>query len=388
VESATTEVVAVTLPAATNRVELLVMPLGDSITQGSTGGSPSTTAPGGYRSPLYTLLTNGGHRVRFVGSDALNPSALLTAAGQQKHEGHGSYTTLNLRDNLEGAPSGMPSASNGGHWLDGLPGVRDRVDPDVILLMAGTNDLGVNRRTPEQALAGLASLVDTLVDLRPDALIIVATVVPYAGTVYPYRERNQLLFNAALPGWVAARRAAGRRIQVVDMRERVTAAHLDNDGVHPNLTGYGEIAACWFDAFRGLPLIENWRSEAFGSAADSGSAADGADWDGDGLSNLMEYAQGSDPTRVDDMAAPRIGFVEEGGGRYFSLGFSRRRDADVRLVVETTDSLVSPAVWMEQSVPVGLPVALDSVFENVVLRDPLSVDGRPTRFMRLRAVRP
>ncbi len=379
---------SVTLPESSGAAPLVILPLGDSITQGSTGANPATLAPGGYRDPLNAMLAAAGFEVKFVGSHTINPSVALTAASQAAHEGHGSYTTLNLLANLDGAPAGMPSASNGGHWLDGISGLRDPLYPDVILLMAGTNDLGLNQRSPAQALAGVGMLLDQLGEMRPDAHVIVATLVPYAGTVYPSRELNQQIYNAALPGVIAARRRTGQRVSLVDMRTRVTAAHLDNDGVHPSLTGYQAIAACWFDALRLLPLIENWRLEMFGSAAGSGDDADAADRDGDGDSNLMEYAMGSHPVSALSAAPLQIGFFDDGGDRYFGVRFVRRMDADVWISVEAAGSLSTPVLWSADTVPFGLPAAIDQEFEEVIIRDFIPAAEEPSRFIRIRALRP
>ena len=56
-----------------------ILPLGDSITVGD--GSPAT--PGGYRDPLYSLLTDANYDFTYVGSQTTNPTAPLTAAAKQ-----------------------------------------------------------------------------------------------------------------------------------------------------------------------------------------------------------------------------------------------------------------------------------------------------------------
>lgn len=48
-----------------------------------------------------------------------------------------------------------------------------------------------------------------------------------------------------------------------------------------------------------LTPLENWRATFFGAAENSGNGADLADPDQDGLSNLLEYALGGDPTAAD-----------------------------------------------------------------------------------------
>ena len=63
---------------------LRVMPLGDSITQGS---KSEDTA--GYRGPLWTKLLAAGYNVDYVGSNTATPG---TVAGMDiNHEGHGGW---------------------------------------------------------------------------------------------------------------------------------------------------------------------------------------------------------------------------------------------------------------------------------------------------------
>ena len=232
---------------------IVILPLGDSITQGA--GSSG----GGYRAPLHTLLTNAGYRIRFVGSATNTFTAGLVAASNAAHEGHGGYTTANLLANLDA--NNNASGNNGGYWITGIAGVRPAVYPDVILLMAGVNDLGVAELSPAQGLAGLEALLDQLVALRPAARTVVSTLTPYIGTNYPSREANQQVFNAALPGLVSNRQAAGQRITLCDVRSGVpltnAAALLTGDGVHPNQAGYDAIAPVWFDAIQRLPLTNS-----------------------------------------------------------------------------------------------------------------------------------
>jgi hypothetical protein len=55
------------------------MPLGDSITY---GGYDGVTVPGGYRSRLYSDLSNAGYPLTFVGTVTNNPSSLLSGAAR------------------------------------------------------------------------------------------------------------------------------------------------------------------------------------------------------------------------------------------------------------------------------------------------------------------
>lgn len=378
---------AIMTPGATSRPPIIVLPLGDSITQGA---SQPASVPGGYRSPLHSLLTNAGYQIQFVGSYAINPSTSLTAASNASHEGHGGYTTTDMLGNLD-ANAGT-SGNNGGHWLDGIEGTRPAIYPDVILLMAGVNDLGVNQLSATQGLAGLDALLNKLIALRPAARIVVSTLTPYIGTNYPLREQHQVEFNTALPGLVASHQAAGHRVQLCDVRTRVNmtnaAAMLCSDGVHPNLAGYVAIADMWVEAFQAIPMIENWRMKQFDSPSTAGNYADTADRDGDGASNLEEFALGSDPTNAIPEHPLQSGVIADLGTKYFSLSFPRRKDADLGYFVEVTSAIDGSASWTNTVVQTGQSISTNADFEQVTVRDVAPANIATSRFMRLRIVRP
>jgi lysophospholipase L1-like esterase len=377
----------VTTLVATPRPPIVVMPLGDSITQGT---SQPASVPGGYRDPLSALLATAGYEISFAGSSSNNSTVALVAAGNTAHEGHGGYTTTNLINNLDA--NGGTSGNNGGFWLAGIAGTRPAVYPDLILLLAGANDLGSQQLSSTQGLAGLEVLLTKLATMRPASWIIVSTLIPYIGSVYPLREQHQEEFNAALPALVASHQALGHRITLCDVRTRVNltnaSSFLCSDGVHPNQSGYNELARVWFDAFHQLPIIENWRNRYFGSPAATGSAANFADWDSDGLPNLVEYVLGTTPTNSASLHRLHGGFVKEGGTDYLSITFPRRNYADVSCVVEVVSDLSGATQWTSRAVQVGPPVSLGADLEQVTFRDPLPMDSAPARFMRLRMIAP
>jgi fibronectin type 3 domain-containing protein len=57
----------------------------------------------------------------------------------------------------------------------------------------------------------------------------------------------------------------------------------------------GESAASAAVSATTFTLLEKWRFANFGTASNTGAAADGADSDGDGLTNVLEYNAGTDP---------------------------------------------------------------------------------------------
>lgn len=385
----------VAVPAAAGPSPLVVMPLGDSITEGAGG-------IGGYRSPLHLSLANAGMAIDYVGSRSNGTSPTLVASGEIHHEGHGSYATTLLTGNLDGLlapvalPYGTPPNTNeGGYWLTGT-GSRPAVFPDLILLMIGTNDLGMFQRTPAQVRAYYDLLLAKLVTLRPGALIVCSSVPPYTGDDfvgtnpvkdYSQREANNQAFNRMLPDLVASYQSRGHRVRFSDMRRHITpdnqATLIGGDGVHPTGPGYNAIAAAWFDAIQRLPLPESWRILHFGSATAAGDAADSADPDGDGDSNLMEFALGTDPKA----AGPRpinATRITEGTAGHLAITFPRRKHAELRYLVEVSSDL---STWTADTLQAGAPTSLDADFEQVTFRDRKPAGGAGRRFIRVRISR-
>lgn len=381
---------SVTVPAVPGTLPLIVMPMGDSITEGAGG-------VGGYRSPLYTSLINAGLPIHFVGTSTVGTSTTLINANEIHHEGHGSYATDLLTGNVDGLlapvaqPYGTPpNTNNGGYWLTGT-GSRPAVFPDVILLMIGTNDLGMFRRTPAQTYAYYNLLLTKLVTLRPNAQIICSTLVPFTkpelyapGKDYSHREADNVEFNQMLPGLVASYQTNGHRVRFSDVRQNITPEMIGADGVHPSVAGYDAIAAAWFDAMKQLPFIESWRLLHFGSASASGSADDLADPDSDGDVNLMEYALGTNPMGAGTRQAAGT-TVTEAGSRYLAVTFPRRKHANLSYVVEVSSDLTS---WSANTQQAGSPASVNADFEQVTFRDRQPIIGNEKRFIRVKVVKP
>lgn len=286
-----------------------------------------------------------------------------------------------------------PDTNGGGFWVTGT-GARAAIFPDVILLMIGTNDFAIFQHTPAQTRDFYDALLTKLATLRPSAHIVCATLIPYNGEPFPpgrdysHRESDGVAFNALLADLAAAHQGTGHRVWLCDMRGKINIGNasslLGADGVHPNQAGYNAIAAGWFEALGALPFIENWRAANFGNAANTGNAADTADPDADGLANLVEYSIGTDPTRADFAAmAMHRSFVTDLGAEYLALTFHRRKNADVRCIVEVSPDL---ATWTAAA-QFGPPTTLDSAFEQVTFRDTVPKSQAARRFIRLRGVK-
>ncbi len=212
----------------------IVMPLGDSITDGV--GSP---APGGgYRVQLFHDAVQAGKALTFVGS-ATDPNGPTTLDGKmfpRNHEGHPGYT-IDDSATTSGISPLVDSSIAANH-------------PQIILLMIGTND--VNRNIDvANAPARLGALLDRMIKDAPNALLVVAKITPWmddganATVVQTY--------NNAIAGVVQTRAASGKHVVAVDMFAAFTAnpnyqTALMSDFLHPNGAGYVVMGDVWFAA--------------------------------------------------------------------------------------------------------------------------------------------
>jgi lysophospholipase L1-like esterase len=119
--------------------------------------------------------------------------------------------------------------------------------PNIILLHIGTNDQG--SLTAAKMTSDLSGLLDKIVANAPDALLVVAQIIPLGyGT-------NDVIkaYNQAIPGLVQPRAAAGKHIVLLDMYTGFTpSSMLGSDNIHPNSTGYKFMADHWYSVIGSL----------------------------------------------------------------------------------------------------------------------------------------
>ncbi|KAL8702184.1 MAG: hypothetical protein Q9201_004539 [Fulgogasparrea decipioides] len=199
-----------------NSVDLRVLPLGDSITWGK-GSSDGN----GYRLALATLTKKDGNNLRYIGHVESGTMA------NNQHEGHSGFEIV--------AVSAM-----------GRPDYAER--PNVVLLMAGTNDI-LRELDVGNAPERLGVLIGDIVTACPEAAVLVGTLPPLD---HPYvnpklSDKETIAFNTVLEGIVAKLATGGNQVALVDMG-RVTTRHIHaTDGIHPTDEGYALIAAAWHD---------------------------------------------------------------------------------------------------------------------------------------------
>ena len=131
--------------------------------------------------------------------------------------------------------------------------------------------------------------------------------------------------------------------------------------------------------------IQSWRQTYFGTIENAGTAADSADFDHDGISNLVEYATNTNPTVTG--ASP----VSSGtSGGHLTLSFPRIDDPSLTYTVQGRDDLTAGS-WTTVAPVAGnnpttgftgsTPGVIETVSETVI--DTTTLGAQPRRFLRL-----
>lgn len=202
-----------------NGIDLRILPLGDSITYGYRSSDGN-----GYRLDLLDQLA--GNNVTYIGS--LNSGSMTNNA----NEGWSGYRIA---------------------WI-GDKGKRSFPErPNVILLMAGTNDMIFNDSIAD-APTRLGTLIDECILACPDAVVIVAQITPLLDPLGDSTgEDKTVAFNAAVPAIVQQRVSGNNsKIVLVDMQNAVNGLSGSDlyDGIHPTDAGYAKMANIWMEGLR------------------------------------------------------------------------------------------------------------------------------------------
>ncbi len=200
-----------------------LLPLGDSITEGA------KAELGGYRWPLFNLMVDAGYVFQFVGSLRTGSPADMP---QPWHEGHGGFQV---------------ESEDGGAQLEGavVEAALSNYRPEVILLLAGTNDLyWPDTADPDKTSAEYGRLLAQIFNLSPDAGVI-ASPVPWKLNV---PSAQVAAFNDHIHAVVDGFCDAGYRVAwVAGMTDAVDAGPENlTDGIHPSQPAYERMAEQWF----------------------------------------------------------------------------------------------------------------------------------------------
>lgn len=137
----------------------------------------------------------------------------------------------------------------------------------------------------------------------------------------------------------------------------------------------------------------SWRASHFTSAEvmDDAAAGPAADGDHDGVSNLLEYAFGGDPkqgshkTETGSALLPRQQIVEAAGQKYLALTYFRRKTETYPEITYSAEwqTGLSGTAWLPGGVETSV-TSIDDTWEEVTLRDSISLGQEPKRFGRIK----
>lgn len=239
---------------AANPYRILVV--GDSISVGYTDNSKWTVPyEFGFRSGLYTRLTNSGMPFQFVGNSTEpwnagktgvygiptnTPTLDLRPLGQDHCEGYGGRDTAYILSNIAG-------------WLSSN-------SPDVILLMIGINDINAGATAePTAAEVNLSNIVYTVTANAPNTRLIVAQITPRAVSTPAIIKYNDYIRTNLVPHFAGL----GNHVTTVNQYTNlcypgtttIDTNYFSNGINHPNAAAYDRMAQAWFQGVQNLPSL-------------------------------------------------------------------------------------------------------------------------------------
>ncbi len=214
-----------------------LMPLGDSITRGTSDiNYPNGSIPGGYRKELGSRLASAGLAFDFVGAFSDNAASGM----DPDHNGINGFRTDHLLANLSS-------------WLT--------VNPDIVLLHAGTNDI-LQDIPVTTAANNLELLINNITSGAPGRRLYVSTLIPiqqnWLGRTAAYLNGNVNTYNTRVRSLVAQYATLGRKVYLVEMNGSIVFTdpnpinnfYQPGDGLHPGQAGYNQMASIWFNRLR------------------------------------------------------------------------------------------------------------------------------------------
>lgn len=131
--------------------------------------------------------------------------------------------------------------------------------PDIIILLIGTNDCGWGYKfykDNQSIIDELSALVNEISIKYPTTRIFVSSIPPMSDSAYTEFQtpigkasENARIFNDAIPGMIATKRDAGKKVYFIDTRSLLKlSTDISADGIHPNRQGYEKIGVLFYSA--------------------------------------------------------------------------------------------------------------------------------------------
>jgi lysophospholipase L1-like esterase len=198
-------------------------------------GDSITGNPGCWRAHVWQALTDAGRTVNMVGTRSLDECGGVTNAAGETWD----------PDN-----AGISGITTAGMYVRiGRDGLLQRTEPDVVVVMLGTNDL-LGGLDADRILEQYTLLVELVRRELPDAPIVIAAPPPIAEDRCPGCQAHVDAISERLPGWAEDLSEDGSPVFVAVHVSGFDPALDMHDGIHPNAEGELKIAAAL------LPAVE------------------------------------------------------------------------------------------------------------------------------------
>jgi len=128
------------------------------------------------------------------------------------------------------------------------------LQPDIIALHIGTNNMGIGMQSAAYALTWLKDLVDIIMEELPNAKLLLATIIG----AHNYGSEKHDEYNDGIRRLAADYAAQGRPVTLIDMAVEAGLGNCELEfccdhflgRVHPNGAGYDRMAGVWYKALK------------------------------------------------------------------------------------------------------------------------------------------
>lgn len=286
-----------------SNVPIKILCIGDSITQGGRREREEWT----YRLPLQRLLHEQGLRYDFVGAETVGlhpevtwPEPLPGVAFDPAHEGHYGWETAAVRDRLQSVISTIEA-------------------PDLALIHLGTNDQNAADYNVA-VFQPLDEIIGLLRERNPYVVILLGHLNFNGGNALRIRPFVERLAKLRTSPWSPVQTVHHYEGWIEDPAKPDADTF---DWAHPNPSGQLKMADNWLKAL--LPFIH--------------CLDPNGDFDGDGHSNLLEHATGSDPQQANSADPAPLSLNPQSGTNALQLTFPQVADPSLAYQIWQSNDL-------------------------------------------------
>lgn len=218
-----------------------VMPLGDSITEGTL--QYSFYARPNYRLSLMAKLEAAGFKAQALGYQATCNQNAAGLVAPVEHQMHASISGQMCR-----------TMGGAGGWEDSVDVTLDIAgEPDFVTFKIGTNDLGGGGQTPQTAFDAWSNVVWKVLRARPNARVICTPIVNHVNS------DKIAEYNGKIRDYLAKRNLASGdsgfpegRVFAVDICETLSEDADFADNTHPSWVGHDKVSDVFMSAITNI----------------------------------------------------------------------------------------------------------------------------------------